>query len=126
MLFSESDNNSSFSLDLHAQILADSLLDNNRAWIQYLQDHRQLIIKHSTTATINETVMGTCRYRIKKLLSDMGVNEDLVLTFKIINRIPNDLKFSEKYLESVYIPSHEYIVELRKMYVTLRNKVNKL
>ena len=83
MLFSESDNNASFSLDLHAQILTDSLLDNNRAWIQYLQDHRQLIIKHSTTATINETVMSTCRNR-------------------------------------------EYIVELRKMYVTLRNKVNKL
>lgn len=126
MLFSDTENNASFTYDLYAQILSDSLLDNDRAWIQYLQDHRQLIVNNSSRVEINEKVMTLYRYRMKKFLSSLGYEEELVLAFKVVNRIPNDLYFSEKYLDFVFIPNYSYITELRKMYVTLRSKVNKL
>lgn len=126
MLFSNTEDNVSFANDLHVQILSDTLLDNDRAWIQYLQDHRKLIIDNSTKVGINEKIMTLYRYRMRKFLSSFGYEEDLVLAFRIINRIPNDLYFSEKYLDFVYVPTHTYIVELRKMYITLRSKINKL
>ena len=126
MIVSDSDNNVSFSTTIAQQIESDKYLDTDEAWLHYLQDHRSLIKQNSYKMAINETNLLTCRYRIRKFLRDNNIPDSLELVFRVVNRIANDQMFSEKNLDYVYIPSASYIEELRKMYRTLKSKVDKL
>lgn len=126
MIISNSDENTSLSVALQSQIDNDKFLDPDSAWLHYLQDHRSLIRQHSSVVTINETKLLTCRYRIRKFLRDNDISDDLELVFRVINRIPDEQMFTEKNYDRVYIPSKQYIEELRKMFRTLKSKVDKL
>jgi len=123
LLISNSDQNVSFSAKINSKMRSEILDDSTESWIQYLRDHRRLIRKHSDLLTLNGETIHKYKYRIRKYLS--GINNtygELELAFRVANRLNSDKDFDERITE-VYLPSYNYIVELRKMYITVLSQM---
>lgn len=120
MLISNSNDNISYRYQLIAQHNQEQLMDPSEEWVHYLQDHRELIKEHSTKIAVNETNMNLYRYRPRKFLAAAGTQEELELAFVVVNRIGDNMSFTEQNYEYVYVPEYNYIFDLRRMYVTLK------
>lgn len=126
MITSNSDDNISYQVQLIVQSDYEQLNDPDYEWIHFLQDHRDLIRSNSRVVEVNETNMTLYRYRPRKFLANNESKEELELAFRVVNRIGDDMSFTEKNYQYVYIPTYTYIFELRRRYVTLKYQEDEL
>lgn len=123
LLISNSDSNTSYGSHVAYKLNQEILNDSTESWIQYLRDHRSLIKEHSDHIDIDGETIHKFKYRIRKYLYNINMSyEELELAFRIVNRLNNDRDFNEEITE-VYLPRYNYIVELRKMYVTVQSQI---
>lgn len=125
MLISNSEDNTSFKEILNSILNEDQYNKGERAWLLYLQDHREYIIERSKLVEITPNEMAYYKYRIRKYLSYKGYNSDYDKIFRIINRLPLDMQFNEN-VTKVYLPDSTVIAELRRLYQTLKNQILKM
>ena len=125
MLISNSEDNTSFKEILNSILNEDQYNKGERAWLLYLQDHREYIIERSKLVEITPNEMAYYKYRIRKYLSYKGYNSDYDKVFRIINRLPLDMQFDEN-VTKVYLPDSTVIAELRRSYQTLKNQILKI
>ena len=125
MLISNSEDNTSFKEILNSILNEDQYNKGERAWLLYLQDHREYIIERSKLVEITPNEMAYYKYRIRKYLSYKGYNSDYDKIFRIINRLPLDMQFNEN-VTKVYLPDSTVIAELRRSYQTLKNQILKM
>lgn len=125
MLISNSEDNTSFKEILNSILNEDQYNKGERAWLLYLQDHREYIIERSKLVEITPNEMAYYKYRIRKYLSYKGYNSDYDKVFRIINRLPLDMQFDEN-VTKVYLPDSTVIAELRRSYQTLKNQILKM
>ena len=123
LLISNSDLNTSFISNIQYNMNQEILNDSTESWLQYLRDHRSLIKENSDHVTIDGETIHKFRYRIRKYLRNINKTyAELELAFRIVNRLNSDRDFNESITE-VYIPHYNYIVELRKMYITVQSQM---
>lgn len=97
-----------------------ALPDND--WIQFLLDHRSVIVEHSELTQLTPEVMYRYRYRIRDYLHEVhNDNVGMEQIFRIINRLYNDLDFNLQ-LTHAYVPDRTYCLNLRKRYNTYLGK----
>lgn len=125
MLISNSEDNTSFKEILNSILNEDQYNKGERAWLLYLQDHREYIIERSKLVEITPSEMAYYKYRIRKYLSYKGYNSDYDKIFRIINRLPLDMQFNEN-VTKVYLPDSTVIAELRRSYQILKNQILKM
>lgn len=125
MLISNDENNTSFKEILNSILNEDQYNQGERAWLLYLQDHREYIIKRSKLVEITPNEMTYYKYRIRKYLLYKGYNSNYDKIFRIINRLPQDIQFNEN-VTSVYLPDSTVIAELRRSYQTLKTQILKM
>ena len=125
MLISNSEDNTSFKEILNSILNEDQYNKGERAWLLYLQDHREYIIERSKLVEITPSEMAYYKYRIRKYLSYKGYNSDYDKIFRIINRLPRDMQFNEN-VTKVYLPDSTVIAELRRSYQILKNQILKM
>lgn len=125
MLISNSENNTSFKEILNSILNEDQYNKGERAWLLYLQDHREYIIERSKLVEITPNEMAYYKYRIRKYLLYKGYSSNYDKVFRIINRLSSDNQFNEN-VTSVYLPDSTVIAELRRSYQTLKTQILKM
>lgn len=126
MLISSSSSNRSLLAAVIEQFNQIEVLNHREpSWILYLQDHRDLLRANSQRVLVDGEVMHKYRYRPRKFLSNHRSIDALELAFMITNRFRSNLDFDLNVTE-VYIPDRRYVEELRKMWGTLEQQINKL
>lgn len=125
-MLSNSTANRSFRDEVDTTINRETLSLANDAWIQFLLDHRSMIIEHSKLVEISQETLYRYRYRIRDYLKEVhSDNYGLDQIFRIINRLYNDLDFNLT-LTHVYVPDTQYCLNLRKKYQTAQAKQKKI
>lgn len=126
ILTSDSDRNIHCTDTLSSTISSEALNDSSESWIQYLRDHRSIIRATSTYIDVSESTMIKYKYRIRKYLNSVNNSYvQLETAFRIVNRLYSDEDFTEN-LTGFYLPNLNRIMEMRKMYTTLKSKINKM
>lgn len=125
MMTSESNDTKLYSEKIRENIKDAPLCMSEDGWIQFIQDHRKLIIENSTYTPMTEEIMVKFEYRLNDYLDDIGNNPSLAQVTKIVNRLGCDLDFNSK-VKGLYIPNISYIQDLRHIYSTVKAKRKKL
>ena len=125
MLISKSSNNRNYVDNLMNQYFKEELNRREAAWIRYLQDHRDLLVKNSEWVPISRETMNVYKYRPRKFLASQNRSDELELAFMITNRFYTYMDFNFE-VEGVYIPDNRYVSELRQMYLTIARQLAKL
>jgi len=128
VITSTSNDNASFSKTIDERIASDAYVINEDDWMQFLRDHIDLIREHSKLVPVNEQTMLYYRYRIRDFLKradNINSIPSIEQIFRVANRLGSNRNFDTT-LTSVYVPSISYAAELKRKYVTLRTKINKL
>ncbi len=114
-----------------SKIIDDSMMpaeDTDTEWLQYIRDHTDLIKNNSTLFFLDAEVMKRYRYRLEDFLFEKrnGIHyRQYASIVRIINRLGCNLDFNESVTE-IYLPTPEYITELRSMYRLIWHRKNKL
>lgn len=96
-------------------------------WMQFLFDHREWLQQRPNTqvVTLTEKVLYRFRYRLGDYLQAQGYQSWMTSAVRIVNRLGCDQEFDTT-LTSLYLPSSDDVLELRRQYVTNRTKIRKL
>ena len=96
-------------------------------WMQFLFDHREWLQQRPNTRVINlsEKALYRFRYRLSDYLLAHGYQSWMTTAVRIVNRLGCDQEFNTA-LTSLYLPTSDDVLELRRQYVTNRTKIRKL
>lgn len=124
IITSVSEYNVSFSKQINMLYDKQKMFRDEDPWVQFLQDHRELIVSKAQRVELTEETMQLYNYRIDEYVKARDI-EGYGQVFRIVNRLYNDTYFV-KNLEYVYIPNIPQINELKKVYLTNRSKIEKM
>lgn len=123
MLVSDSTANRSFARVINQKINNDIYHSTEADWIQFLQDHRSLLIANSTEVQLTEAVMNRYQYCIRSYLrEEHHVNESVDQAFRIVNKLHNEMEFTLA-LGSVYVPKVDYVNNLHNIFRTAQAQI---
>lgn len=127
MLVSSSLSTRSYANKLRDKISDEKLNIADGDWIQYLQDHREMIIAQSTRYELEAEKIHQYQYRLREFLdSAEGSSEYLEQAFITVNKLTRGAYDFTKKLTYVYIPSFTHIQDLRRQYyIEVHNKQRK-
>ena len=126
MEVSISENNTSVSADL-LKLNEDEIQNPDDAgWMQFLRDHRELIISGSTWVPLTEETMFRYRYRIRDFIVDiLKLPVGLDAAFRVINRLGSDSDFNLS-LDGCWAPDNSQVIELRHRFDTCKYREQEL
>lgn len=127
MLVSSSLSTYSYASTLRDKVSDEKLNIADGDWIQYLQDHRELIIAHSTKYELEAEKIHQYQYRLREFLDSVeGSSKYLEQAFITVNKLTRGAYDFTKKLTYVYVPSMTYIQDLRRQYyIEVHNKQRK-
>lgn len=96
--------------------LSTVINDTATEWIQLVTDHRRNIQEASSFVTITPDVLNSYRYRPGDYLAEVwSIDRSYIWIFLLINDLVTVVDFDDPVTE-VYVPSVQYITELRATY----------
>lgn len=122
MQISSTERNTSFTNTIDGLISRDTQHVPEKAWVHFLQDHYVLLLQHSVYVVLDEKALLRYQYRISDYLRDTGLTLGADQAFRVVNRLHSDLDFNMS-ITGVYLPSEDYVDELRKLYATNKRLV---
>jgi len=101
-----------------------SLEDTDPRWIQFIVDHRSVLLKESVKVNISPNMMNSMKYRPSDLLRELGIPPIMTWIVKLVNQIQLDSSWVD--LSYLLIPNLTTINTLRSKYEQVVNEINAL
>lgn len=114
----------SYTAKMAGYISRNNYFLSDDLWIQFLQDHREILKASATYYEITEELMVKYKYRVRDFVVEKLGSINYEQPFRVLNRLGSDLEFSIS-LIGVYIPNIQTIHTLRNQYNTFSKKYNK-
>jgi hypothetical protein len=93
-------------------------------WVQYIKDHRSVLMSTAVTTTVPANVMFTHRYRMSALLKKLGSDSSITWIVMWLNQLKTHADVVN--LNELILPTMESIKTLYQSYLSYRQKLNKL
>lgn len=97
--------------------------DLSKEWRFFVMDHKRYILSNSSIVELNETESHIYEYRPHDYLKTKGYPVGALWIFLWINDIVNEKSFSN--IKQVYLPTVNFLQDLRKEYITYRTELKK-
>ena len=111
--------------DLVSTMSNEELNRRDDDWIIFLQDHRANLRYNSKLVTLGEKDMFYYRYRLRKYLQEKHNEANIELAVMVANRFKTAMDFNLS-TQALYVPTLEYVRNLRCIYKTIKVQMDKL
>lgn len=98
--------------------------DTDLEWVQYVKDHRALLLENASRVSIPPATMFTYRYRMRALLTHLKFKPELTWLVMWLNQL--DTPADVVGLSELIIPSKEQVDDLSQDYASYQLKINQL
>ena len=104
------------SLSIQLLESISDLDDSNPKWVMFIKDHYDLLLFNSTVYELTPDKMNIFKYRPRDLMVDLNLNPDITWVVLYLNNLQDVSDFVG--IESLHIPSLDYINTLRTRFET--------
>lgn len=100
------------------------LLDPDPRWVQFIHDHREMLLRSASSIAVDMTKMHRYRFRPREILQVLNIEPDLEYIVRWLNQLPLSSQWVS--LRAIYVPNRDAVELLREQYRTFIAELEKL
>ncbi len=90
--------------------------NDDEGWVQFVKDHRTVLLNNSTVTTISLDMANRYQYRFALYLYDNSIDASLHWIILWLNQIKSEREFSQ--ITKLLIPTADILKKLRAQYLS--------
>lgn len=97
----------------------DDYYPNDNEWVLFVKDHKEVILKESTTVEIDASIMNINRYSVEPFLREHNLPVSISWIVVWINQLDSAMNFNST-IDTLVVPDHATIRRLKKSYIDVK------